>query len=77
MAAILLISSGLHAQTQQNRSTISMEADPAPFILGGYSVSLKFSPRTCSHFTIMGSVYNSGLSDKIVRKSNYERASGI
>ncbi len=73
IAAILLVSSGIHAQTQQNQSAISLEVDPAPFILGGYSVSLKFSPRTSNHITIMGSVYSSGLPDKMMSKSNYEK----
>ena len=73
IAAILLISSGIHAQTQPNRSAISIEADPAPFILGGYSVSLKFSPRTIRHFTVMGSVYSSALPDNMIGKSNSDK----
>ncbi|MBK8424677.1 MAG: hypothetical protein IPL27_01290 [Lewinellaceae bacterium] len=77
IVAILLVSSGIHAQTQQNQSAISLEVDPAPFIPGGYSISLKFSPRTSNHITIMGSGYSSGLPDKMMSKSNYEKDSGI
>ena len=52
---------------------ISIEVDPAPFILGGYSVSLKYSPQTMRHLTVMGSVYSSALPDKMMDKSNYEK----
>lgn len=72
IAGLLLLSSGIQAQSQQNKSTISVELDPAPFILGGYSVSLKYSASEWNHFTVTGSVYSSKFPDKMMGKSNYE-----
>lgn len=51
---------------------ISVEVDPAPFILGGYSFSLKYSPAKFRHFSLMGSVYRSDFPDKMMSEENYE-----
>lgn len=55
------------------KNYISIELDPAPFVLGGYSFSLKFSPQTLDHFTFMGSIYSSNFPDAMMSKSNYDR----
>lgn len=52
---------------------LSLEFDPAPFILGGYSVSLKYSNKNLPHFTVMGSVYGSGFPDRMMNKTNAEK----
>jgi hypothetical protein len=61
------------ASTSVSRNFLSLELDPAPFILGGYSFSLKYSPAKLSHFTIMGSMYRSAFPDKMMKKSNFEK----
>ncbi len=59
--------------SNRSKNYISMELDPAPFLLGGYSFSLKFSPQTLDHFTFMGSMYSSNFPDAMMSKSNYDR----
>lgn len=51
---------------------LSIEVDPAPFILGGYSFSVKFSPAKLKHVTFMGSIYSSDFPDKMMVDENYE-----
>jgi len=66
-----------HAQTgtqsEGRKNYLSVEVDPAPFILGGYSFSLKYSPAKFRHLSIMGSVYSSHFPDKMISKPNYEK----
>lgn len=73
IAGMLLIACGQNAQAQQNKSAVSLETDPAPFILGGYSFSVKFSPGKLNHVAVTGSVYSSRFPDKMMDKSNYEK----
>jgi hypothetical protein len=56
-----------------SKNYLSLELDPAPFILNGYSFSLKYSPASVSHLAIMGSVFSSEFPDKMMDKSNYDR----
>jgi len=58
--------------TTSLKNYLSFELDPAPFILGGYSFSLKFSAQKLSHFTFMGSVYSSKFPDRMMDKHNSE-----
>lgn len=75
---ILLAFACIKANAQQNLTTghsknyLSIELDPAPFILGGYSFSLKYSPEKLKHFTFMGSVYSSAFPDQMMSKTNYD-----
>ena len=74
--AFLLL--GLAASAKEDtlstsKNYLSIELDPAPFILGGYSFSMKYSPSTLNHFTIIGSVYRSDFPDKMMQKSNFEK----
>jgi len=80
MAAFILLNLVSVRTDANNDSTItisknylSVEIDPAPFILGGYSVSLKFSPRKFNHFTLMASIYQSMMPDKMISSENYEK----
>jgi len=50
----------------------SVEVDPAPFILGGYSFSLKYSSDRFKHLTLMGSIYRSEFPDNMMSDKNYE-----
>jgi hypothetical protein len=54
----------------QNTNYVSVELDPAPFLLEGYSVSLKYSAAKLPHFTFMGSVYSSRLPDNLMGEQN-------
>lgn len=53
------------------KGMLALELDPAPFILKGYSVSIKFSAKQTSHFTGMCSVYGSNFPDGMMDKRNY------
>jgi hypothetical protein len=57
----------------KQHSYLSLEIDPAPFVLGGYSLSVKYSPKKLSHLTFTGSVYASKFPDKLMSKVNYEK----
>lgn len=59
--------------TPERQSYLSIEVDPTPFIFGGYSFSLKYSPVCNNHVSIMGSVYSSSLPDKLLSKENYDK----
>lgn len=73
---LLLLSLGASAQhdslPQPAKHAVSIELDPAPFLLGGYSVSVKFSPKQFTHFSVMGSVYSARFPDKMMDKTNYD-----
>jgi hypothetical protein len=77
--SILLLCISLGAIAQNNsvnghsNNYLSLELDPAPFILGGYSVSLKLSPAKLPHLTFMGSAYSSKFPDNMMNKPNYEK----
>lgn len=51
---------------------LALEIDPAPCILGGYSFSLKYSPKRLPHFALTTSVYGSKFPDKMMSKINYD-----
>lgn len=75
---IFLIAFSLDVNAQKDTSEtpsnfLALEIDPAPFILGGYSFSAKFSPARANHFTIMGSVYSSRFPDKMMSRENYNK----
>lgn len=75
IALLLLCSVQAGAQTDStaglHKHELAAEFDPAPFILGGYSVSLKYSPARHNHLTLMGSVYSSPFPDRMISKPNY------
>ena len=76
---ILLVFITLQASAQNDsisnhsKNYVSIELDPAPFILGGYSFSLKYSPEKLKHLAFMASVYSSKFPNKMMSKSNYEK----
>jgi len=84
IALFLLIGLTANAQSTDKRCSrkdstdcstttyLAVEVDPAPFILGGYSFSLKFSPAKLKHVTLMGSIYSSDFPDKMMSDQNYE-----
>lgn len=60
----------IDGSSQTTKNFISLEVDPAPFILGGYSFSIKYSPARAAHFAFMGSFYSSPMPDKMMAKTN-------
>jgi hypothetical protein len=77
MKQIILISAILFnlcvvAQDTVKTSYISVELDPAPFILNGYSFSLKYSPKNLPEMAFMASVYSSEFPNSMMNKVNKE-----
>lgn len=75
IALMLLAAINAGAQTDSTagvlKNEIAVEFDPAPFILGGYSVSVKYSPARWNHISMMGSVYSSHFPDRMMSKPNF------
>lgn len=76
---IVFILIGLTASAKEDpqpsisENYLSIELDPAPFLLRGYSFSLKYSPAKLNNITITGSIYRSDFPDKMMKKSNFEK----
>ncbi len=68
----ILFSISTKAQDTIKTNYISLELDPAPFILGGYSFSLKYSPKNMPKTAFMASVYSSDLPNSMMSKENQE-----
>lgn len=54
------------------KNSVSLELDPAAFVLNGYSLSVKYQNRKWKHLSAMGSVFSSKFPDKMMLKSNYQ-----
>lgn len=64
----------MHAQNDSAaKHLLALEIDPAPFILNGYSFSVKYGNPDLPHLTFMGSVYGSGFPDKMMTTVNREK----
>jgi len=65
-----------HAQTGTvsadtgRQHSISLEIDPAPFVLGGYSYSFRYSNKHLPHWSIMASVFAADFPDGMLSKTN-------
>jgi hypothetical protein len=55
------------------QNQFAIELDPAPLILKGYSVSLKYSPKKIPKVAFMASIYRSDFPDGMMNKTNKER----
>jgi hypothetical protein len=73
ITAILFFVSNLAAQDHAQITTVSLELDPAPFILGGYSFSLKYSPAKMPKTTFLASVFGADFPNSMMNKINQER----
>lgn len=79
LSLLLLVILSLTSQAQDDTLSqkhshyLSLEMDPAPFLLGGYSVSIKYSSKKFSHVAFTGSVYASSFPDKLMSKTNYAK----
>lgn len=54
----------------KNSAEISIEIDPAPYILKGYSVSLKYNSKKYPKLAFMVSVYQSNFPDGMMSQAN-------
>ncbi len=65
-----------HAQTTTRTevagSSVSLELDPAPFFLKGYSFSLRYAPKRLSHWSAMASLFSSHFPDGMMMDVNKE-----
>ena len=73
IALLTLNSSGVFAQTDSTKSLVALELDPAPFILKGYSFSLKYSPKKTRKLAIMASIFSSDFPDGMMIKVNKDK----
>lgn len=77
LTLILLLGLGLSVNAQkdttktESKNYLAIEVDPAPCILGGYSFSVKYSPKKLPHFAVTTSVYGSRFPDNMMGKANY------
>jgi len=69
---IAFVSFSAVAQDTQVTSYMSVEVDPAPFLLNGYSVSLKYSPKKMSKTAFMASVFSSEFPNSMMSQANKE-----
>lgn len=68
----ILFSISINAQDTIKTNYISLELDPAPFVLGGYSFSVKYSLKNMPKVAFMASVYSSDLPNSMMSTENKE-----
>ena len=69
----IVINFNILAQEKFIKNHVAVELDPAPFILKGYSISLKFSPKQIPNFAFMSSVFSSNFPDAMMSKANIDK----
>jgi hypothetical protein len=57
----------------QEEAQLAIETDPAPYILNGYSISIKYSPRRTQKIAFMASIYQSDFPDGMMAEANKEK----
>lgn len=72
IVASLFLSANVLGQ-HESTSQLSVELDPAPYILSGYSVSIKYSPKQTPRVAYMASIYQSDFPDGMMTKVNTEK----
>lgn len=63
------LTASIFGQHQEN-TQLGIEIDPAPYILKGYSVSVKYSPKQTPKVAYMASIYQSDFPEGMMTKSN-------
>ncbi|MBK8498711.1 MAG: hypothetical protein IPL52_07810 [Flavobacteriales bacterium] len=53
-------------------SSLSLELDPMPFALGGYSFSVRYADRHLTHWSAMASVFSSDFPNGMLSSANKE-----
>jgi hypothetical protein len=54
----------------QEGTQLAIEIDPAPYLLNGYSLSLKYSPKQTPKVAYMASVYQSDFPEGLMMETN-------
>jgi hypothetical protein len=75
LSILLTLATTLTGQNSVSKNYLALELDPAPFILGGYSFSFKYSAAALPHFALTGSIYGSPMPDNMISRAN--RLSGF
>lgn len=64
----------MHAQQrpaqEEAGTSLSIELDPAPFLLNGYSFSLRYANKALPHWSVMASVYAADFPDRMLSGTN-------
>ncbi|MGC9352948.1 MAG: hypothetical protein ACP5D9_03860 [Mariniphaga sp.] len=68
----ILFNLSVLAQDTQKTAYLSVELDPAPFMLKGYSFSLKYGPKKTPKMAFMASVYSSEFPNSMMSTVNKE-----
>lgn len=71
--AVVFYTATVFAQDESGKCSFSVELDPAPFVLGGYSFSVKYFPEDLSATAFMFSIYASDFPDAMMSSVNKER----
>lgn len=71
IASFLLMAINFDVLSQNN--LVGIELDPAPYVLKGYSISLKYSSKKMQKVSIMGSIFASDFPDGMMKKINREK----
>jgi len=69
---LLFLSLGTFGQHQEV-TQLALEIDPAPYLLKGYSLSLKYSPKKTPKVAYMASVYQSDFPEGLMTDTNKNR----
>ena len=64
----LIAQDGVHERVAA--SSLSVELDPAPFLLKGYSFSLRYANKALPHWSVMTSVYAADFPDRMMSTGN-------
>ena len=54
----------------QEGTQLAIEIDPAPYLLNGYSISLKYSPKQTPKVAYMASIYQSDFPEGLMMETN-------
>ncbi len=73
IALLTLNSISVFGQTDSIKSIVALELDPAPFILNGYSFSIKYSPKKIPKIAVMASIFSSDFPDGMMIKANKDK----
>lgn len=73
IALITIVSVASFAQDTEKKSFLSLELDPAPFALRGYSFSLKYSPKKAPKTALMASVFSSEFPNSMLSSTNKDK----
>ena len=61
---------GQDGSTSTPRSSLSVELDPAPFLLKGYSLSVRYAPAKLPHWSVMASSFAANFPDGMMPATN-------